>query len=94
MGLTFEWDEKKAAANRRKHGVSFEEAASAFGDPLSLTIPDPEHSEAEERCVLLGRTERHRLVVVTHTEQADTIRLISARLAMPAERRDYEERQG
>ena len=94
MGLTFEWDDKKAAANHRKHGVSFEEAASAFGDPLSLTIPDPEHSEAEERCVLLGMTERRRLVVVVHTEQADTVRLMSARLATPAERRDYEERQG
>ena len=94
MGLTFEWDNKKAAANHRKHGVSFEEAASAFGDPLSLTIPDPEHSEAEERCVLLGMTERRRLVVVVHTEQADTVRLMSARLATPAERRDYEERQG
>jgi len=94
VGLTFEWDDKKAAANLRKHGVSFEEAVSAFGDPLSLTIPDPEHSEAEERCVLLGMTERRRLVVVVHTEQADTVRLMSARLATPAERRDYEERQG
>ncbi len=93
MGLTFEWDEKKAAANLRKHSVSFEEAASAFGDPLSLTIPDPEHSEDEERWVLLGMTERHRLVVVAHTEQADTVRLISARLATPAERHDYEEGQ-
>jgi len=72
VGLTFEWDEKKAAANRRKHGVSFEEAASAFGDPLSLTIPDPEHSEDEQRCVLLGMTEGHRLVVVCppHQRQA------------------------
>ena len=94
MGLRFEWDEKKAAANLRKHGVSFEEAASAFGDPLSLTIPDPEHSGDEERSVLLRMTERDRLVVVAHTEQADTVRLISARLATPAERRDYEERQG
>ena len=94
MGLTFEWDDKKAAANHRKHGVSFEEAASAFGDPLSLTIPDPEHSEAEERCVLLGMTDRHRLLVVAHTERADTVRLISARLATPAEGHDYEERQG
>ena len=93
MGLTFEWDEKKAAANLRKHGVSFEEAASAFGDPLSLTIPDPAHSEDEERCVLLGMTESHRLVVVAHTEQGDTIRIINARPATPAERREYEERE-
>lgn len=59
MGLTFEWDERKAAANLRKHGISFEEAASAFGDPLSLTIPDADHSAQEERCVLLGMPERH-----------------------------------
>lgn len=71
MGLTFEWDERKAAANLRKHGVTFEEAAAAFGDPLSLTIPDP-----------------------AHIERADTIRLISARRATPAERRNYEEHQG
>ena len=94
MGLTFEWEEKNAAANLRKHVVSFEEAASAFGDPLSLTIPDSEHSGDEERWILLGMTERHRLVVVAHTEVADTVRLISARLATPAERRDYEEGQG
>ena len=94
MGLTFEWDAKKAAANVRTHGVSFEEAASAFGDPLSLTIPDPGHSGDEERSILPGMTERRRLVVVAHTERADTVRLISARLATPAERRDYAERQG
>jgi len=91
VGLQFEWDEDKAARNLGKHGVSFEEAASAFGDPLSLTIPDPEHSEGEERCVLLGVTQHHRLVVVAHTEQADIVRVISARLATPAERREYEE---
>jgi uncharacterized DUF497 family protein len=94
VGLTFEWDERKAAANLRKHGVAFEEAASAFGDPLSLTIPDPDHSAQEERCVLLGMTARRRLVVVAHTEAADTVRLISARLATQAERRNYEEHQG
>ena len=94
MGLTFEWDGRKAAANLRKHGVAFEEAASAFGDPLSLTIPDPDHSAQDERCVLPGMTARHRLVVVAHTDEADTMRLISARLATSAERRNYEERQG
>jgi uncharacterized DUF497 family protein len=70
VGLKFDWDERKAAANLRKHGVSFEEAASAFGDPLSLTIPDPEHSQNEERCILLGISERARLVVVAHTERS------------------------
>ena len=94
MGLKFEWDEKKAAANLRKHGVSFEEAASAFGDPLSLTIPDPEHSQDEERCILLGITERDRLIVVAHTERAEVVRLINARLATAAERHDYEEGEG
>jgi len=94
VGLTFKWDAKKAAANLRKHGVSFEEAASAFGDPLSLTISDPQHSGDEERYILLGLTERHRLVVVAHTEEEDTVRIINARPAMPAERRDYEEGQG
>jgi uncharacterized DUF497 family protein len=78
VGLKFEWDEKKAAANLRKHGLSFEEAASAFGDPLSLTIPDPEHSHGEQRYVLLGMTERRRLVVVAHTERAGVVRLIRA----------------
>jgi len=81
------------AANLPKHGVSFEEAASAFGDPLSLAIPDPDHSTHEERCVLLGMTERRRLVVVAHAEQGDTVCLISARRATPAERRNYEEHQ-
>jgi hypothetical protein len=93
VGLTFKWDAKKAAANLQKHGLSFEEAASAFGDPLSLTIPDPQHSRDEERCILLGLTERRRLVVVAHTEEADTVRIINARPATPTERRDYEEGQ-
>ena len=94
MGLNFQWDRAKAAANLRKHGISFEDAASAFGDPLSISIPDPDHSESEERLVLLGMTQRHRLVVVVHIEQGDTIRIISARPATSAERRDYEEEQG
>ena len=93
MGLNFQWDRAKAAANLRKHGISFEDAGSAFGDPLSISIPDPDHSESEERLVLLGMTQRHRLVVVVHIEQGDTIRIISARPATSAERRDYEEEQ-
>ena len=93
MGLAFKWDAKKAAANLQKHGVSFEEATSAFGDPLSLTICDPQHSGDEERYVLVGLMERHRLVVVAHTEEADTVHIINARPATPTERRDYEEGQ-
>jgi len=92
MGLRFTWDHRKAAANRRKHGVSFEEAATAFGDPLSLTVPDPDHSAGEERFVLLGRSVGQRLLVVVHLERADDeYRIISARLATRSERRQYEE---
>ena len=90
MPLTFEWDERKARSNAQKHGVSFEEAATAFGDSLSLTIGDPEHSAEENRFVLVGTTHRDRLVVVVHTERGDNIRIISARLATRAERRAYE----
>lgn len=91
MALKFEWDEAKTVSNVAKHGVAFEEAATAFGDPLSRTIADPEHSDEEDRYVLVGMTTLNRLVVVVHTEAEDTIRVISARLATPGERRDYEE---
>jgi uncharacterized DUF497 family protein len=91
MALEFEWDPAKAAANQRKHGVSFEEAATAFADPLSLTISDPDHSAREARFLLLGRSQAGRLLVVGHTERGDRIRLITARLATRPERRDYEE---
>lgn len=90
MKLTFEWNENKARSNIEKHGLSFEEAATAFGDPLSLAIEDPEHSADESRFVLLGTTLRNKLVVVVHAERGDTIRIISARLATRAERRAYE----
>ena len=81
VALTFEWDEAKASANVRKHGVRFEAAATAFGDLLSVTVADPDHSLDEDRFILLGVTERDRLVVVAHTMRGDTIRLINARLA-------------
>jgi len=90
MSLSFEWDAQKASANQRKHGVSFEEAATAFGDPLSVTIPDPDHSEDEDRFILLGSTYRGRMVVVVHTDRGDNIRIISARRATGTERRQYE----
>ena len=79
MSLTFEWDSKKAESNLEKHGVSFEEAATAFGDTLSVTIPDPVHSEGERRFVLIGMTATQRLVVVAHTERGDNIRIVNAR---------------
>ena len=73
MSLTFEWDERKARVNFAKHGVSFVEAATAFGDPGSLTIPDPDHSSDEDRFILLGETHRGRLVVVVHTERGENL---------------------
>jgi uncharacterized DUF497 family protein len=89
--LTFEWDPEKADANLAKHGVSFAEAATAFGDPLSAVIADPAHDEDEHRWILLGMTFRARLVVVAHAERGENIRLISARLATRRERSDYEQ---
>ena len=92
MSLQFEWDEVKAETNFDKHGVTFQEAASAFGDPLSLTIFDPDQTTPEEpRLLLLGQSFQGRLLVVVHTETEDTIRIISARTATRRERQDYEE---
>src|SRR5262245_43322897 len=91
MSLGFEWDDKKAKQNLKKHKVSFEEASTVFGDPLSRTIPDPLHSEEEDRYVILGESHRRRLLVVVFTERRDKIRIISAREATRRERKDYEE---
>jgi hypothetical protein len=91
MSLFFEWDENKAQSNLEKHGVSFEEAATVLGDPMSLTIPDPQHSEAEDRFISMGESYRRRLIVVVHTDWSDRIRIISARLATRQERKTYEE---
>ena len=89
--LEFVWDREKAATNLRKHGVDFDEAASAFDDPLSITIPDPGHSQGELRFVLVGESRGGRLLVVAHTEHGNEIRLINARLATRRERQTYEE---
>jgi uncharacterized protein len=91
MDVNFEWDEDKAAANLRKHGVSFEEGTTVFTDPLSITISDPLHSQDETRYVDIGRSSEGRLLVVVYTEEEPTIRLISCRPATRAERRIYEE---
>ena len=91
MPLEFEWDPRKERANIGKHGVSFQEALSAFADPCSIEIPDPDHSADEERFVLIGRSHVHRLLVVVHTERGDRIRIISARLATRRERLAHEE---
>ncbi len=91
MTLDFEWDEDKSKKNSKKHGVSFEEASTVFGDPLALTIPDPLHSEEEEHYVTLGESDRGRLLVVAATDRDDRIRIISARVATRRERKSYEE---
>lgn len=87
------WDSDKAAANLRKHGIDFHEAATAFGDPLSITISDPGHAVGEERWLLVGQSLAGHLLVVAHTERRDEIRIISARPATRRERQTYEEDQ-
>jgi uncharacterized protein len=86
-----EWDAAKAASNLRKHGVSFEEAATALADDFSVTGADPEHSVGERRFVTFGMSNAERLLVVSHTERGDALRIISARRATKHERRIYEE---
>ena len=90
-GLRFEWDGRKANDNLARHGVSFGEVLTVFGDPLGRITDDPRHSEAEERFVLLGQSAQRRMLVVMFTERGDAIRLISARRATRRERRRYEE---
>ena len=91
MGYIFEWDPAKAESNWRKHGVTFDEAATVFGDPLSVLMPDPDHSLGEQRFVLLGTSSRPRLLVVAFVERKQRTRLISARKATRGERTRYEE---
>lgn len=86
-----EWDANKAQSNVRKHCVSFEEAATALADDLSVTGADPDHSAGESRFVTLGVSSSGRLLVVAHTERGEKLRIISARLATKRERRIYEE---
>jgi len=88
--VEFEWDATKAATNLVKHGVSFPEAMSVFGDPLEVTISDPAHSSEEARFLSIGLSEVGRLLVVAYTEREGRIRIISARDAAPSERRHYE----
>ncbi len=88
--MRFEWDSEKAANNLRRHRISFDEAATAFFDPLSMTVPDPDHSAGERRFITMGASSRGRLIVVAHTERGSTLRIISARLASASERKRYE----
>ena len=92
--MTYEWDPKKAAANLRKHGVSFAEAASVFLDPMALTFDDPDHSAEEEREITIGVSAKQRVLFVAHAKRDDRNRLISARSATAKERRQYAERIG
>lgn len=89
MDDLFEWDPGKAERNLRKHGVTFDEASTVFGDPLSITIFDPKHSDEEHRFVITGYSSLGRQIVVSHTDRGDKIRIISARLPTAAERRNY-----
>ena len=89
--MQFEWDENKAASNLSKHGVSFEEAKTVFDAPLYVDFFDPDHSDEEERYLIVGKSNRGRLLIVSYTERGNSIRLISARVVTRAEREAYEE---
>ena len=91
MPIKIEWDPRKARQNLRKHSIDFNEASTVFADTLSITISDPDHSEDEERRLTMGLSIRQPLLVVVHTEEEETIRIISARPANRLERRKYEE---
>ena len=88
--MQFEWDPGKARRNLRKHGVSFDEAVTAFYDPLSATFDDPDHSIGEQRYITVGFSSQNRLVIVGHTERGETVRIISARLVTTHERKRHE----
>ena len=89
--MEFEWDERKAGANIKKHGISFHEAATVFGDPLAITFPDPDHSEEEDRSVTFGLSQSQQLLVVAHTNRGARTRVISARLMTRREKVIYAE---
>ena len=91
QGIPFEWDPRKEIRNQRKHRVEFAEALTVFGDPLSITTSDPDHSLEEDRFVIIGASDRKRLLVVVHTVRDQRIRLISARKATRHEGKNYEE---
>lgn len=89
--MHFNWDAEKAKHNRRNHGVSFPEAVTVFGDPLSKAVSDPDHSLIEDRYIIVGRSEMGRLLMVAYTDRNNEIRIISARELTRRERRQYEE---
>jgi uncharacterized DUF497 family protein len=89
--VEFEWDSDKATANAEKHGVTFAEAMTVFGDPLSVTGYDPDHSEEEDRYITMGLSADGRLLIVSHADRENRLRIISARIASRIERKDYED---
>jgi uncharacterized DUF497 family protein len=91
MSIEFEWDDDKAAANHKKHRVTFEEAASVFADPLASIFDDEVHSEEERREIIIGHSTENRILLVCFTERPGAVRIISARRATKRERQDYEE---
>ena len=91
--MNFEWDSPKASRNQLKHGVSFHEAATVFGDPLATTYNDPDHSISERRFITVGMSEAGRVLIVSHVDRAEKIRIISARKTTRRERKYYEEKK-
>jgi len=89
--MEFEWDETKAAINFKKHGVTFEEAKTVFDNPLALIFDDEKHSVDEHREIIIGHSQKNRLLLVSYTERPNAIRIISARLATRREHEDYEQ---
>jgi uncharacterized DUF497 family protein len=89
--MDFEWDDAKAESNERKHGVSFTEAMTIFADPLSVTGYDPRHADDEDRFLTMGVSVAGRLLVVSHTDRGDAVRIISARVGTRRERKDYDD---
>jgi uncharacterized protein len=90
--VNFEWDPGKANQSRRKHRVSFHEAATVFGDPFSVTYPDPDHSISEQRFITVGMSSAGRVLIVAHADHNEIIRIISARKTTQRERKQYEEK--
>ena len=88
--MRFEWDTEKAQKNFARHRVSFDEAATVFGDPLAVTIHDPDHSQEEERFLTTGVSKRQRSIIVAHTHRESRVRIITARDVTPGERSQYE----
>jgi uncharacterized protein len=89
--MEFEWNQSKAATNLKKHGVSFEEAKTVFNNPLAVIFDDEAHSIDEQREIIIGHSQRNRLLLIAFTERSGNVRIISARLATRQEREDYEQ---